>query len=464
MSGGALVFLGTLGIVLVVGSAVIAALLVRRALIARRPDAPAIGDRPAAAQSDHSDRLRNLLLSRMSHDLRSPLNSVVTLSELLRDGNAGPLSIEQRRYVEVIRRNGQTLLALVNDILELAAVESGRVEIEIAPVDLAALVHDVADGAAPAAGEKGIPVHVSAPEHLVTEGDPDHLRQILQRLVEHAISETRNGYVEIAVDRAPDRHHALLRVHETAEALPEAARRALSDDREDFDDYVAGEPEFAERAPAALPLVVAARLARVMGLHIGVASSAADGVTFDLELPLAAATATATAPAVGMTATAPAGATGAAAADGDGALPSGPATGAVLLIEDDLLERQRVRELLEATGYEVTLAGSGEEGLALLRTRHFDAVVLDLVMPGMSGLDVLRAARTEERLADVPFVVLSALYMTKSERAVLGPKVASVVRKGDATGEELAQSLRRAIKSTGGDARPIPGGHGGAHA
>jgi CheY-like chemotaxis protein len=228
-------------------------------------EAPAAApvEQPAVKGGDN-DRLRNVLLSRMSHDLRSPLNSVITLSQLLNDGNAGPLSAEQRSYVEVIQRNGRTLLALINDILDIAAGDAER---------------DNGDG-------------TPAPE--------------------------------------------------TGEALS-------------------------------------------------------------------------------------------------------PPAGAVLLVEDDDTERQRVGGLLERAGFTVTPAGSGEEGLALLRTRRFDAVVLDLVMPGLTGLDVLRAARVEERLADVPFIVLSALYMTKTERAVLGPGVVSVVRKGDVTADELTLALRRAI-------------------
>ena len=452
MSAYALVLLWT-G-VLVLGSALIVAVVARRAVAGRdrqagpTPAPPALGD----TRGERAERLRNLLLSRMSHDLRSPLNSVVTLSQLLCEGSAGPLSIEQRGYVDVIRHSGQTLLALVNDILDLAALESGRTEIEVGPVDVSALARSVAAAASPAANEKGIPVQVSVPsERLVTEADGEHLRQILQRLVEHAIGETRHGYVEIAVQRSTDRRHAQLRVHETATDLPDAARRALSGEGNDFDDYIAGEGSFAERGPAALPLIVAARLARVMGLRIGVDFSTANGISFELELPLASPYRAARAPEVP-------------GAGAGGSPAPGPASGHVLLIEDDYLERQRVRTLLESWGYRVTLAASGDEGLALLRAGRFDAVVLDLVMPGTSGLDVLRIARSEERFADLPFIVLSALYMTKSEREVLGPRVTSVVRKGDDTTEELKLSVLRAIKAPGGELRPTPAGHGEPHA
>ncbi len=252
---------------LLVGTVVITAVLIRRGERPRRERPLATTPESDAIRHDgDEDRLRSVLLSRMSHDLRSPLNSVITLSQLLAEGGAGPLSSDQRSYVEVINRNGRTLLGLINNILELAAGET-----------------------------------------------------------EQANAEPANG------------------------------------------DHAGGEPP-------------------------------------------------------------------------------GPPHGAVLLIEDDGMERQRVGGLLERAGFSVTPASSGDEGLGLLRSRRFDAVVLDLVMPGLTGLDVLRAARVEERLAEVPFIVLSALYMTKTERAVLGPGVVSVVRKGDVTSDELTLALRRAIR------------------
>ena len=115
------------------------------------------------------------------------------------------------------------------------------------------------------------------------------------------------------------------------------------------------------------------------------------------------------------------------------------------MIEDDATERDRIASLLMDAGYRVSPASSGQEGLNQLHDGRFDAVVLDLVMPGVTGLDVLRAARADERLSATPFVVLSALYMTKGEREVLGPSVAAVVRKGEGTSDELLAHLARAL-------------------
>ena len=115
------------------------------------------------------------------------------------------------------------------------------------------------------------------------------------------------------------------------------------------------------------------------------------------------------------------------------------AGGHVLLVEDDAVERQRVGDLLLSAGYRVSVASSGQDGLGQLQTGTFDAVVLDLVMPGMSGLDVLRSARTDDRLSATPFVVLSALYMTRSEREVLGPSVRSEEHTSNSSHSELSR-------------------------
>ncbi len=377
-----------------------------------------------ARSGDGSDLSHDLLLLRMSHDLRGPLGSLVTLCQLLVEGDAGPLSMKQRQYVEVIRRSGQSVLAMVDDILDLAAVESGRSDVEVGTFDLAALVRQIAENHEAAGRDKGIPVQVSMPrEPLPATADEKRLRHLLERMVEHLLSATEHGYVEIAVDEAGG--NGVVRVRNTHDGLSESARRTLAlayqdgqdgQDRQDGDD--------SDEGATPLPIAIAARLARRIGLPIEVRTGDDEGLSLELSVRLAEA---------------------GARLSPEVARPRHAAGARILLVDDDAAERLHVTARLEEVGYAVTAASSGSEGLTRLREGQFDAVVLDLVMPGLSGLEVLRAARTDQRLAELPFVVLSALYMTRSERAVLGPSVASVVRKGDGTADELLRALDRAL-------------------
>jgi two-component system, sensor histidine kinase SagS len=413
------------------GTAVIVLVLVKRAAISRDQDnrtddaqptagaalaAPSAAAHDGGAQNGNGSHLsQDLLLLRMSHDLRSPLGSLVTLCQLLVEGDAGPLSMKQRQYVEVIRRSGQSVLGLVDDILDLTAVESGRSDVEIDTIDLAALVRQIAESHEAVGREKGIPVQVSLRrESLPASADEKRLRHLLERMVEYLLSTTEHGYVEIAVDDTADK--AVVRVRNTHDGLSESARRTLALAYQDGDD--------SDEGAAPLPIAIAARLARRIGLPIEVRTGNEEGLSLELSVPLAEA---------------------GARVSPDTARPRHAAGARILLVDDDAAERSHVTARLEEGGYAVTAAASGSEGLALLRDGQFDAVVLDLVMPGMSGLEVLRAARADERLAVLPFVVLSALYITRSERSVLGPAVASVVRKGGGTADELLRALDRAL-------------------
>jgi CheY-like chemotaxis protein len=415
------------------GTAVIVLVLVKRAAGSRESEAhhpatvePARDEGAAAANGlvrahdEGADLSRDLLLLRMSHDLRGPLGSLVTLCQLLAEGDAGPLSMKQRQYVDVIRRSGQSVLSLVDDILDLAALESGRADPEVAPADLAAMVRALAETYDPLGRERGIPIQIGLPrEPLAVSIDERRVRHLLERMVEHLLSATENGYVEIAVDETDGQ--ALIHVRNTRDGLSEAARQAFDhigalDAEESGDDGV-----------VPLPVLLAARLARRLGTPIDVRTGADEGLDLELAVPLASRGALAVPPGRG---------------------PRKPSGLRVLLVDDDAAERLSVTARLEEAGYTVTGAASGSEGRAMLRDGHFDAVVLDLVMPGLSGLEVLRAARSDERLAHLPFVVLSALYITRSERAVLGPAVASVVRKGAGTADELLHALDRALAIT----------------
>ena len=225
---------------------------------------------------------RDALLLRLSHDLRAPLGSVVTLCQLLLDGDAGPLSMKQHQYVEVIRRGGQTVLALVDDMLDLVAIDSGRSDIEPELTDIAALARQAADASHPLAREKGIPVQVLAPNRPVAARvDARRLRHVLSRMVEHVVSATDHGYVEVDVE--PSASGAVeIAIRNTRDGLSESARRML-DAQPDLEAPATSAAEL--QAP--LPLTVAARIARKLGSPIALRSGEDEGLSLVLSVALA---------------------------------------------------------------------------------------------------------------------------------------------------------------------------------
>jgi len=374
-----------------------------------------------------AERVRNLMISKLSHEVRTPLNSIITLSQLLGDGTTGPLAPDQRRYIEVIHRSGTTLLGLINDVLDVAHIEAGRMDLQMGAVDVRPLIRGVGAAGEERARSKGLPLHLNPPRApLLAHADEDRLRQALAALVDHAIQETTNGYVELSSDG--DDRYVTIRVSDTGAGSSPELRHA------EFDAFLT---QPADRPPGP-GLILAGKLTQLMGGTLVVDSAPGEGTTFSLSLPRST----------------DGGATQRASEPAATRAPITPAH--VLLIEDDELERQRVADLLQSAGYRVSVASSGQDGLNNLREGRFDAVVLDLVMPGMTGLDVLRAARADEHLSSVPFVVLSALYMTRSEREVLGPTVAAVVRKGEGTGDDLTEQLARALAARTAAEPPTP--------
>jgi signal transduction histidine kinase/DNA-binding response OmpR family regulator len=397
-----------------------------------RAERAEIDRRSAAVEASRTalataERVRNLMISKLSHEVRTPLNSIITLSQLLGDGTTGPLAPDQHRYIEVIHRSGTTLLGLINDVLDVAHIESGRMDLQMGTVDVRPLIRGVGAAGEERARSKGLPLHMNPPRvPTLAHADEDRLRQVLAALVDHAIQETTNGYIELSSDS--DDRWVIIRVSDTGAGSSPELRHA------EFDVFLA---QPADRPPGP-GLILAGKLTQLMGGTLVVDSAPGEGTTFSLSLPRSTdgSAAQRTSEAVVTRA------------------PISPAH--VLLIEDDELERLRVADILQNAGYRVSVASSGQDGLNNLREGHFDAVVLDLVMPGMTGLDVLRAARADEHLSSVPFVVLSALYMTRSEREVLGPTVAGVVRKGEGTGDELTMHLARALASRTAAGPPPP--------
>jgi CheY-like chemotaxis protein len=376
----------------------------------------------------------------MSHEIRTPLNSVLALSQLLRDGMAGTLSNDQRKYLEVIERNGQNLLRLINDILDLSRIEAGHLEIDLQPVDIGAQIRAAVSALVPLAEAKGLDLQARIPDGLpAAQCDPDRVGQILNNLIGNAIKFTEAGQVQVSAELRGDR--VAVAVTDTGIGIPEGARAKVFEEFYQVDQSLAR-----RRGGTGLGLAIASRLARMMDGEISVESVVGSGSRFTFTLPRSAVAVAERRADAGAAALAP--------LDGR----------QVLLVGDDETERRRLAALLAETGVRVEVAATSEDVLARLRRSapRFDAVVVDLCDGEggrrMGGMEVVRAAGRDPQAAKIPFVALTERDLSIGEREALGPPVLGVVRKGDALRVALGAMLRKVMWALGPQpvAAPLP--------
>jgi CheY-like chemotaxis protein len=299
------------------------------------------------------------------------MTGVLGMSELLLDT---PLDVQQRGYVDSIRRAGRHLLRLVNDALDLARIESGKLELAEAPFDLRNVVGEAASLMAPLARQRGlaflVDVAPDAPRGL--RGDANRVCQILLNLLGNAIKFTEQGSVSLRVS-ALDAGGVAFEIADTGPGLSEEQQARLFRRFEQAE----GARTTSRYGGSGLGLAICQELAAAMQGQIRVESSPGDGARFIVELPLEATDAPA-------------------AHDGGQALLD--ARGAplsLLLVEDDPTVAEVIAGLLRAQGHRVTHAMHGLSALAEAMTGDFDAALLDLDLPGLDGLALAQQLRLQ---------------------------------------------------------------------
>jgi signal transduction histidine kinase len=247
----------------------------------------ALVDRFTAAQSSYdsdlervqaADRDRAAFLAAVSHELRSPLNAILGFADILMTEVDGPLSAEAREEVEQIRGSGKHLLDLINDILELSALESGQLRLSRSPVDLAAVAGDVVREAVGLVGARPVVVRVEGEEGVYARADAKRVRQILTNLVGNAIKFTQRG--EVVVDVGREGRLARLSVQDTGPGISPQERAVI------FQEYKQAKEERPRRRGTGLGLAITRRLVLMHGGSIRVDSEVGRGSTFTVLLPV----------------------------------------------------------------------------------------------------------------------------------------------------------------------------------
>jgi len=342
-------------------------------------------------QVEEANRLKSEFLSNMSHELRTPLNSILALSRLMTDQqDASPE--ERHEYLGIIERNGRQLLELINDILDLSKIESGKLEIRKEEVSLSSVIGDVVEIFRPLAEEKGIGLEEEIDESLpVVESDQSRLRQILRNLIGNAVKFTEDGLVRIRA--SVEGEHLRIDVSDTGIGIPEEQRETVFDEFRQLDGSSARRYE-----GTGLGLAIARKSARLLGGDITVQSRVDEGSTFTVILPRQLENRARDA---GSSAGAPRN------EPGWPSIPEKEKKGIVLIVDDEEAVRNHLSQVLEKRGYRTLCAASGEEAIRLARTHRPDVVTLDVVMPDVDGWEILQHLKSADQTRDIPILVVS---------------------------------------------------------
>ena len=346
--------------------------------------------RRAKENAESATRAKSEFLANMSHELRTPLNGVIGYAQLLQRDKA--LSPSQHEAVDAISKCGSQLLELINDVLDLAKIEAGRLDIVKGPVDLSKLVADVRYVFAETAGRKRLRLTMSVdpelPRWAVLDGR--HLRQVLLNLLGNAIKFTSEGDVGLVLSRDDDEH---LRF-DVVDTGPGIEQEALARIFEAFAQTDAG----AAAGGTGLGLTISDQLIRKMGGRLNVDSEVGAGSRFWFTLPLVPAGEPATSP----------------DRDVDMAVPMldarlAPGERLTALVADDSTANRRIlASLLESAGVDVITASGGIEAIELARAHRPDVVFMDLRMEDLDGLEATRRLARDPATAAIPVIAVTA--------------------------------------------------------
>jgi signal transduction histidine kinase/DNA-binding response OmpR family regulator len=339
-----------------------------------------------------AEEMEKRFLANMSHELRTPLNAILGFAELLIDNRETDIAPERRRkFLETIHRSGKHLLALINDILDLAKVDAGQMTIEVESIPATGAVAEALGVVEQLAQDQGILLGSHIDPTLSITADPGRVKQILLNLLSNAIKFTERGG-QVTVGARRDGQLARFEVTDTGMGITQEDQPRL------FHEFQQASSADRRRQGTGLGLALTRRLVELHGGTIGLDSVPNEGSTFWFTMPLAAENATS------------------AKASPDQSLDAGGPL--ILVVEDDESAAELLIHYLHSAGYMTEVARDGIEALEKARRLTPAAITLDVMLPELDGWDVLAELKQDERTRDIPVVVVSVTNQQSHGRAL----------------------------------------------
>ncbi|GAC1431772.1 MAG: hypothetical protein NVS4B1_30460 [Ktedonobacteraceae bacterium] len=331
------------------------------------------------------DRMKSEFVSLVSHELRTPLTSIKGYIDLLVDGDAGELNEEQLEYLGIAKNNADRLVALINDLLDVSRIESGKVELQRTVVDLVRLIQNAASSLRPQIDAKGqhLELDLSRTPHAVL-ADADRVTQILTNLLSNAYKYTPPGGTISVIAHGEENDRVRVEVKDTGIGLSSEEMGKL------FTKFFRAKNRTTQAVGGTgLGLTITRSLVEMHGGEITVASVVGQGTTFSFTLPI-----------LQTTQKLP---------DLEIPLTSARPGGRILVVDDEPDIANLIRRYLEHASYEVLIAYNANDALSLARSMHPNLITLDIMLPDADGFTVLEWLKSDPETAAIPVVLLSMM-------------------------------------------------------